>query len=383
MGGGFQNSRGRGNGRSRGNYSNNNYNNDYSYERQDDEYIRWNRQQGGDNKGRPSGQQNLQQNSQQQQRQRQPQQQPQHQPQYQQQPQHHLSTTQHQTPGSPEGFWPNPDKELFYKVQTPRWLIPKKRKTKGDTSNYFYDLTDEELKWEQGGEITTSNRYKLLEDTPARPTCVEGTPISRKNDLPDFSLRFSFKEFLPCKARESVINNKHVKIDLNSKNENSKFITRGSVMDYSFDSFMNDKNKVNNNSNHFMYQNKYNLCTGYMPSFISQDCNEGYEFTKGNNQSLYYLYTKDGKYLKPLSNNVSKYNNMYFGKMRHAYNISKRHSNQILSDTKRSIPINCTLKPYFINNGKTNINVKNNNSSNNNNSPKLKNNNNNNTIGIV
>merc|ERR1712179_686837 len=143
-----------------------------------------------------------------------------------------------------------------------------------------------------------------------------------------------------------VINNKYVKFDLNSKNENSKFIARGSVMEYSFDSFMNDKSKVNNNSNHFMYQNK---------------C---------NNQSLYYLYTKDGKYLKPLSNNVSKYNNMYFGKMRHAYNISKRHSNQILSDTKRSIPINCTLKPYFINNGKTNINVKNNNSSNNNNSPK-------------
>merc|ERR1712055_1108503 len=88
--------------------------------------------------------------------------------------------------------------------------------------------------------------------------------------------------------------------------------------------------------------------------------------------------TKDGKYLKPLSSNVSKYNNMYFGKMRHAYNISKKHSNQILNDTKRSIPINCTLKPYFINNGKTNINVKNNNRSNNNNSPKLKNNNNNN-----
>merc|ERR1712055_298156 len=174
------------------------------------------------------------------------------------------------------------------------------------------------------------------------------------------------------------INNKHVKYDLNSINENSKFIARGSVMDYSFNSFMNDKSKVNNNSKHFMYQNKSNLCTGYMPSFISLDCNEGYEFTKGNNQSLYYLYTKDGKYLKPLSNNVSKYNNMYFGKMRHAYNISKRHSNQILSDTKRSIPINCTLKPYFINNGKTNINVKNINSSNNNNSPKLKNNNNNN-----
>merc|ERR1712055_827419 len=98
--------------------------------------------------------------------------------------------------------------------------------------------------------------------------------------------------------------------------------------------------------------------------------------TKGNNQSLYYLYTKDGKYLKPLSNNVSKYNNMYFGKMRHAYNISKKHNNQILNDTRRSIPSSCTLNPHLINTGKTNSNVKNNNSSNNN-SPKLKNNNNN------
>merc|ERR1712105_488133 len=52
-------------------------------------------------------------------------------------------------------------------------------------------------------------------------------------------------------------------------------------------------------------------------------------------------------------------------------------NNQILNDTKRSIPISCTLKPHLINTGKTNINVKNNNSSNNNNSPKLKNNNNN------
>merc|ERR1712179_855833 len=52
---------------------------------------------------------------------------------------------------------------------------------------------------------------------------------------------------------------------------------------------------------------------------------------------------------------------MYFGKMRHAYNISKKHNNQILNDTRRSIPTSCTLKPHLINIGKTNINVKNNN----------------------
>merc|ERR1712055_330176 len=74
--GGFQNSRGRGNGRGRGNYNNRNNNNDYSSERQDDEYARWNRQQGGGNKERPPSQQNLQQNPQQQQQQQQPLQQP-------------------------------------------------------------------------------------------------------------------------------------------------------------------------------------------------------------------------------------------------------------------------------------------------------------------
>ena len=113
------------------------------------------------------------------------------------------------TPSSPEGFWPNLDKEFFYKTQTPPWLLPKKRKTKGDTPKYYFDLTDEELKWEQSGEVTTSNRYELLdqEDTPARPSCKEGTPISRKRNKffkfnpsvsPDFSYRFSFKDYQDC-----------------------------------------------------------------------------------------------------------------------------------------------------------------------------------------
>ena len=276
---------------------------------------------------------------------------------------HHLNSPIPKSTGSPEGFWPNPVKEMFYRAQTtPPWLLPKKRKTKGDVSKfYFYDLLDEELIWDDCGEVTTSNRYKMLEDNPTVTPCTDSTS-RKKNKLPklsnlknsvspDFSLRFDFKDYLPCTTQESVSSSKHVKFDLcsNNNDDDNNFITQESVLNSSFNSFMINKDKLQDSNNHYMYLNKSNLCTGYMPSFISHDSSEGYEFSKGSNQSHYYLYTRDGKYLKPLSDNVGKYNNVYFGKMRHAYKISKIHRNSILNNTKRSIPqkFNPTASPKF------------------------------------
>ena len=66
------------------------------------------------------------------------------------------------TPKSPEGFWPNPEKEYFYKRLTPSWEVPRKRKTRGDTQEFFYDLTSEEIKWKYSGEVTTCNKFELL-----------------------------------------------------------------------------------------------------------------------------------------------------------------------------------------------------------------------------
>ena len=268
---------------------------------------------------------------------------------YSQKPREATADQQHhhypiQAPGSPEGFWPNPDKEFFHKTQTPPWLLPKKRKTKGDTPKYYFDLTDEELKWEQSGEVPTSNRYELLnqEDTPTRPSCREGTTISRKkNKSPDFSSRFGFKDYMTCTTQDSV----NYDGDYVNCNSDNKFITQESVMNSSFENFMTNKAKLQNSNNHYMYQNKHNFCSGYMPSFITHDSIDGYEFSKGSNQSHYYLYTNDNMYLKPLTNNAGKYNNVYFDKLRHAYKISKKHRNSILKDTERSIPTVYNLNP--------------------------------------
>ena len=59
---------------------------------------------------------------------------------------------------SPEGFWPNPNKEMFGKNKTPPWQVPTRRKASGYRKrNYFYDLNEEKIIFTKGGEITTEN----------------------------------------------------------------------------------------------------------------------------------------------------------------------------------------------------------------------------------
>jgi len=60
---------------------------------------------------------------------------------------------------SPKGFWPNPELESFFKLQTPPWEVPRKRKPKGDPSRL---KLIKPIKYD-GGEITTRNRFKALE----------------------------------------------------------------------------------------------------------------------------------------------------------------------------------------------------------------------------
>merc|ERR1711874_598200 len=59
---------------------------------------------------------------------------------------------------SPKGFWPHPEKENFYKLQTPPWKVPKKRKFRGGLSK----SKEFEPNKSKGGEITTHNRFNLL-----------------------------------------------------------------------------------------------------------------------------------------------------------------------------------------------------------------------------
>ena len=89
---------------------------------------------------------------------------------------------------------------------------------------------------------------------------------------------------------------------------------------------MGTKSKYMSNDNHYMYTNKNNFCSGYFPDFITLDNDIGYSISEGNNYSHYYLYTKNKRYLKPLSNSLSKYNNKYFDDMNFAYRVSNKHS---------------------------------------------------------
>ena len=59
---------------------------------------------------------------------------------------------------SPKGFWPNPDQEPFFKNQTPPWVVPKRRNTRGEQTR-LYTLNS---KNESGKEVITTNRFSLL-----------------------------------------------------------------------------------------------------------------------------------------------------------------------------------------------------------------------------
>ena len=85
-----------------------------------------------------------------------------------------------------------------------------------------------------------------------------------------------------------------------------------------------------------MYENKYNMCTGYFPEFILDPYLDNFNFNNDNDVltngspnlsndiNNYYPHFKDGKYSKQISNANSKYNNSYFLKMKPIYKICKK-----------------------------------------------------------
>ena len=66
-------------------------------------------------------------------------------------------------PVSPKGFWPNPEEDTFLVDASTPWEVPKRRKLRGH-KKYFFDSTTENIKSFSNGEVTTANRYKVLED---------------------------------------------------------------------------------------------------------------------------------------------------------------------------------------------------------------------------
>merc|ERR1711942_148745 len=76
----------------------------------------------------------------------------------------------------PEGFWQVPkvlppyvpeEEQGGLNTKDPTWIVPKKRKSrkKGQRKFHFYNTTEEELCFSNGEEVTTSNRFSVLEDT--------------------------------------------------------------------------------------------------------------------------------------------------------------------------------------------------------------------------
>ena len=165
------------------------------------------------------------------------------------------------------GFWPHPDKEDFFKKQTP-WKVPKKRKSK-DKSYLYFDHQKESIQLSVGDEITTSNRFQVLTEDD-----LLVDQIFSPEDV------FSQDETQP--PEETFFSEER-----------------------SFYNFMNIDNKCINNNNYFLYERNKNFCSGYFPDFITLDDEFYYHMSNNINHNYYYLRVKNNKYLKYLSNNRS------------------------------------------------------------------------------
>ena len=99
----------------------------------------------------------------------------------------------------------------------------------------------------------------------------------------------------------------------------------------------NDLNFINNFSYKYIEENK-DFCSGYFPSFITIS-NPKYDLISQNNLpsnifKIYYLKTKNGQYLKQISNEHSRYNIGYHNNMKAKYqSIKNRHINKPPSNT--------------------------------------------------
>ena len=205
---------------------------------------------------------------------------------------------------TPRGFWPNPDVEPYHKSQIPPWEVPRKRKNRGRTQDHYYDLSNENIVWRSGGEISTSNKYDLfnLEDTRLNP------------DWDDIN------------AEKNILVNQEV--NTYSIQENEELYTGMNALNRSYQEFMDTKSKYLDSINHCMYTNK--KCSGYFLDLITLNDDIKYNVSKCNRYPHHQQFKKyDEKHLKFLSYSLSKYNNKYFDDMSFAYKVGKKWSNEI------------------------------------------------------
>ena len=145
---------------------------------------------------------------------------------------------------SPEGFWPIPYREAFDLNISASWTVPRKRtsRKKKEKDFYFYDPMEEELCISRGGEVTTKNRFLVLDNTHSEIQ-HEASP-----DLPD----------------------------LPDSPDSPRTHDRGDILHDSYEDFMFNNyisfDPVSHKSlsyRMYVYVNKFNLCTGYLTDFIT------------------------------------------------------------------------------------------------------------------
>ena len=112
----------------------------------------------------------------------------------------------------------------------------------------------------RSGEVTTQNRFSLLDDTSST---VKQEPSRRKKKEVPYS--------------EEVFSNTEVWHD------------RGNTLHVTYEDFISkDSNFVNFKfNNDYMYTNKYNFCSGYFPDFIFLDKNSFNDMYNMNNFPRY------------------------------------------------------------------------------------------------
>ena len=171
--------------------------------------------------------------------------------------------------GSPRGFWPDPSMESFFKEKSPPWEVPSRRKTRGHKQrSYYFDFMKEDILFTRGGEVTTKNAFELLEDTSE---IVEQEPPRKK-------------------IEESSSEGEYLDTCVWHDSENTLHAT--------YEDFMFKRSNSLNFNIDFMYNNKYNFCSGYFPDFITLDDNLLCDMSDKNIYPIYYIYTNNRKYLK-------------------------------------------------------------------------------------
>ena len=204
-----------------------------------------------------------------------------------------------------EGIPPINDLEATQPISSPTWTVPKRRKSRKKKGRkfYFYDTTEEDICFSNGGEVTTKNRFSVLEDTSCHEKKESPTRSNKKEDTSHSEVLYDFYGW------QEVRNITYASYDNYLLNNQ---ILHNSVT-YKLTKY-----------NIFLYSNKYNLCSGYFPDFITLDDNVFKDLYSDKNIPKYYPYIFNGKYLKQISNSESKFNNKYFSKMKSAYDISKK-----------------------------------------------------------